>query len=236
MWFLVKIAVQFLAALFFLLSSAGFVTAKDTPSLEETIRRVQEVYSRQCCFQAAFNQLTVNVAMDLKDRFQGMMFVRKPGLISLDVESPERQKVVIQGRTYTVYFPDEGSATRGEVPPDLNVDHFFGFFAGIGEMERNFSIRFPARVTDEAENLIYLELTDKKNPQSTYQIMLGVDVDSFTIRRALIYDALGNYNRFDLYDIRFLRSIPNETFEIDPGRLRSMNAPKKTLQEEIGGK
>jgi outer membrane lipoprotein-sorting protein len=222
--------------LLMLFAAAEFVTAKDTPSLEETIHKVQEVYSRQCCFRAAFNQLTVNVSMDLKDRFTGVMYVRKPGLISLDVQSPERQKVVIQGRSYTIYFPDEGNATRGEVPPEVNVEHFFGFFAGIGEMDRNFSIKFPARITDEDEKLIFLELTDKKNPQSTYQIMLGIDADSFTIRRALIYDALGNYNRFDLYDITFLKSIPNDTFEVEPGRLGRMNAPKKTLQEEIGEK
>jgi len=225
-----------LLVLFSLLCLAGLVQAQDSPVLEETIRKVQEVYSRQCCFKAGFNQLTVNVAMDLKDQFEGVMYVRKPGLIALDVRSPERQKVVIQGRSYTIYFPDEGTATRGEVPPEVNVEHFFGFFAGIGEMDRNFAIRFPARVADEAENLVFLELTDKKNPQSTYQIMLGVDRGTFTIRRALIYDALGNYNRFDLHDITFLKSIPNETFDFDPGRPRSSAAPRKTLQEEIDAK
>jgi len=212
----------------------GLGHATDTPSLEETIRKVQEVYARQCCFRAAFNQLTVNVSMDLKDRFTGVMYVRRPGLISLDVQSPERQKVVIQGRSYTVYFPDEESATRGEVPPEVNVEHFFGLFAGIGDMERNFSIKFAARPTDEDEKLILLELTDKKNPRSTYQIMLGIDAESFTIRRALISDALGNYNRFDLYDITFLKSIPDQTFEVEPGRQRNIKTPTKTLQEEIG--
>jgi len=232
----VKIIVRLLASLIILISAAGFVAARDVPGLEETVRKVQEVYARQCCFRAAFNQLMVNVSMDLRDRFEGVLYVRTPGLIALDVKAPERQKVVIQGRSYTVYFPDEENATRGEIPPEMNVEHFFGFFASIGEMERNFAVRFAPRAIDEAENLIFLELTDRKNQQSTYQIMLGIDFDSYTIRRAIIYDALGNYNRFDLHDIVFLKSIPKEIFDADPSRFQGMNAPRKTLQEEIGQK
>jgi outer membrane lipoprotein-sorting protein len=215
-------------------STIGVAVARDMPNLEETVQKVQEVYSRQCCFRAFFDQLMVNVSMDLKDKFEGTLYVRTPGLIALDVKAPERQKVVIQGRSYTVYFPEEGNATQGEVPPEMNVEHFFGFFARIGEMERNFAIRFAARPTDEAENLIFLELADKKNPHNTYQIMLGIDYDTYTIRRAIIYDALGNYNRFDLHDIVFLKTLPREVFEIRPNRMQEMNAPRKSLQEEIG--
>ena len=51
------------------------------------------LYAHHCCFQANFDQLTVNVAMDMKDRFKGVMYVKKPGSIVLDVAAPERQKV-----------------------------------------------------------------------------------------------------------------------------------------------
>lgn len=228
-----KIFTGILASLILLFSSGDFAAARDVPDLGEVVHRVQEVYARQCCFKAAFNQLMVNVAMDLKDRFEGDLYVRTPNLISLVVRAPERQKVVIQGRTYTVYFPDEENVTRGEIPPEMNIEHFFGFFASIGEMERNFEIRFAPRAADEGENLIFLELTDKKNQQSTYQIMLGVDADSYTVRRAIIYDALGNYNRFDLHDIEFLKAVPRGTFDTNPSQFKEMNAPRKTLQEEI---
>lgn len=197
----------------------------ETLSVDEVVKKVKVVYSRSCCFRAAFNQVTVNVAMDLKDRFEGMIYVKKPGLIALDVESPERQKVVLRGRSYAIYFPQDGSAARGEAPPELDVEHFFGFFANIGDMERNFSIQFPNRIMDEDEKLIFLELADKKKPQSTFRIMLGVDLNLFTIRRAIIYDALGNYNRFDLSDIAFLPSIPNERFEVVPGASEKADLP-----------
>jgi outer membrane lipoprotein-sorting protein len=201
-------------------------TAQTEPySVDEVVKKVKEVYGRDCCFKAIFNQVTVNVAMDLKDRFDGTIYVKKPGLIALDVESPERQKVVLKGRSYAIYFPEEESAARGEVPPEIDVDHFFGFFANIGDMERNFSIQFPNRIMDKDEKLIFVELADKKSPRSTFRIMLGVDLNLFTIRRAIIYDALGNYNRFDLSDITFLPSIPDERFEVVPGALEKADLP-----------
>jgi outer membrane lipoprotein-sorting protein len=185
-------------------------------SAEEVVKKVQDVYSRYCCFRAKFNQLTVNVSMDLKDQFQGVIQVKRPGMIALDVESPEKQKVVIKGKAYTVYFPADGTASHGEIPPEMNVEQFFGFFANIGAMDRNFSIAYPTKSQDEGEKLIFLELTDRKNPGGTYRILLGVDSDLFTIRRAIIYDALGNYNRFDLSGITFLNSLPDSLFKVGP--------------------
>jgi outer membrane lipoprotein-sorting protein len=185
-------------------------------SAEEVVKKVQDVYSRHCCFRANFNQLTVNVSMDLKDKFEGVIQVKRPGMIALDVESPEKQKVVIKGKSYTVYFPQDGTASHGEIPPEMNVEKFFGFFANIGALDRNFSVAYPAKSQDEGENLIFLELTDRKNPGGTYRILLGVDSDHFTVRRAIIYDALGNYNRFDLAGITFLNSLPASIFEVGP--------------------
>ena len=131
-------------------------------------------------------------------------------------QPPSDKKWVIRGRHYEVYFPADGNAARGEVPPEISLDHFFGFFANVGKLDVNFSVQFPPRAFDETEKLFFLELSDKKNPTSTYRILLGIDSDRFTIRRAIIYDALGNYNRFDLTDIQFLKSIPDSRFQITP--------------------
>lgn len=218
-----------------MLAASSDANAQTEPrSVDEVVTKVKEVYSRGCCFRATFNQVTVNVAMDLKDFFDGTIYVKKPGLIALDVESPERQKVVLKGRSYAIYFPQDGTAARGEVPPEIDVEHFFGFFANIGDMERNFSIQFPSRIMDKDEKLIFLELADKKNPRSTFRIMLGVDFNLFTIRRAIVYDALGNYNRFDLSNITFLPSIPEERFEVVPGDLEKTDLPLIPSMKDSG--
>ncbi len=183
-------------------------------SLNEIISRMRQVYSKHCCFKASFDQLTVNVTMDMRDKFQGTMYVRRPSSIALDVETPEKQKVVVHGKSYAVYFPQDGSVVRGDVPPEMNVEQFFGFFADIAGIEQNFHMNFPEQSVDTNENLIFLELTDKHSSQSTYRILLGIDSKLFTVRRAVIYDALGNYNRFDLSNITFLSSIPDARFSV----------------------
>uniref|UniRef100_A0A7C4ASY5 Outer membrane lipoprotein carrier protein LolA n=1 Tax=Desulfomonile tiedjei TaxID=2358 RepID=A0A7C4ASY5_9BACT len=184
-------------------------------SLSDVVARMRNVYSKQCCFKASFDQLTVNVSMDMRDKFQGTMYVRRPSSIALDVETPEKQKVVVQGKSYAVFFPQDGSVVRGDVPPEMNVEQFFGFFADIAGIDRHFDMNFPEKAVDTVENLIFLELTDKKTEQPTYRILLGIDVKAFTVRRAVIYDALGNYNRFDLSNVTFLSSLPDSQFSIN---------------------
>jgi outer membrane lipoprotein-sorting protein len=193
------------------------VSGNQQPNPDELVKKIQKVYAQRCCFRAHFDQLTVNASMDMKDTFTGTMYVKKPGMISLDVQAPEKQNVVIKGRSYTVYFPEEGSAASGEIPPEMNVEHFFGFFANIGSMEKNFSVAVPQKSQDPGEKLLFLELTDLKNPRSMYNILLGIDMEEFTVRRAIIYDALGNYNRFDLSGITFLDSLPDSMFQVAPG-------------------
>ncbi len=210
----------------------SYAQGAEPPSVDEVVKRVQNVYARQCCFVARFDQLTVNVGMDLKDRFNGTMYVKTPDLIALEVVSPERQQVVIRGRSYSIYFPDDGNAARGEIPPEMNVEHFFSFLANLGDLGRNFLISYPNRSSDEAERLIFLELTDRKNPQGTYRIVVGIDMDQFIIRRAIIYDALGNYNRFDLSEITFQNSLPDSRFQVAPGAIdiKDESAPKSSKQ------
>ena len=204
--------------LFSAIMAAGLnAESAEPPPVDEVVKRVQNVYARQCCFVARFDQLTVNVAMDLKDRFEGNIYVKAPDVIALEVVSPEKQQVVIRGRSYSIYFPDDGNAARGEIPPEMNVEQFFSFLANLGDLGRNFLISYPNRSSDEAERLIFLELADRNKPQGTYRIVVGIDMDQYIIRRAIIYDALGNYNRFDLSEITFQNSLPDSRFQMAPG-------------------
>lgn len=196
------------------------------PTVAELVGRIQDVYSRQCCFRASFDQITVNVAMDMQDHFTGEIYVKRPDLIALDVQSPEKQQVVLRGRQYAVYFPSDGTAVRGEVPPEMNVEHFFGFLANIGGLDKNFTISYPNKPVDEEQHLYFLQLTDPHNINQTYRIVVGIDTRVSIIRRAIIYDALGNYNRFDLRDITFSTDLPDSRFRIGPGA-RSLAEPTK---------
>ena len=136
----------------------------EPPAIDEIVKRVQNVYAQQCCFVARFDQLTVNVAMDMKDRFEGNMYVKTPDLISLEVVSPERQQVVIRGRSYSVYCPDDGNAARGEIPPEMNVEHFFGFLANVGDLTRNFLISYPARSSDPGREALLSRIDRPEEP------------------------------------------------------------------------
>ncbi len=204
-----------LIALWVLSAGTARSSAENALAPEEIVRKVRDLYSKHACFTARFNQVTVNVALDMSDRFEGTMYVKRPASIALDVESPEKQRIVLRDRSYMVYFPEDGGSTRGEIPPEIDVSNFIGFFLNIRDIEERFEVAFPVRSSDAADRLYFLELTDKKDPQSTFRVVLGVDMVDFTVRRAIIYDALGNYNRFDLTSTQFLDDIPEWRFSLE---------------------
>jgi outer membrane lipoprotein-sorting protein len=220
-----KLPVRILMLLILLLCETPVFSQNKPADADALVKKIQKVYSGRCCFRAHFDQVTVNVAMDMQDKFSGTMFVKKPGMIALEVQSPEKQEVIVRGRHYSVFFPEEGNASTGEIPPEMNVEKFFGFFANIGSMAKNFFITVPSKSKDPAEKLYFLELADLKNPKSLYNILLGIDMKNFTVRRAIIYDALGNYNRFDLSDITFPDSLPDSLFQMAPGIKNQQTPP-----------
>lgn len=206
-----KLAILFFCIPVFML---GQTCRAEEMTADQVMQKVQSVYSDKCCFRALFDQVTVNVSMDIKDTFEGVMYVKKPSFITLDVQTPERQKVIMRGRSYSVQFLDDQTSVTGEVPAELNVENFFSFFTNIGAIDKNFSFKFPQRSKEADSSLIFLELTSAKAGPGSYRITLGIDSKKFTINRAIIYDALGNYNRFDLSEIKFLPSIPESIFEL----------------------
>ncbi len=233
------VSVMFRYFVFFMVVAIGItwilaqpVHSKELPRPEELVKKIKDVYKETCCFQASFDQLTVNVAMDLKDRFRGMIYVKKPASIALKVTFPEKQEVVLKGRSYTVYFPSDKAAVTGEIPPDINIESFLGFFVNIGEMDKNFEAHYAKKEQSARDNLYFLELLDMHNLNSSHRVTLGIDRDTYIIRRAVIHDALSNYNRFDLSGVVFRSSLPDEIFEV--GEKGSKKNEKKAQSKPSG--
>lgn len=187
----------------------------DPAAAATIVAKLKRAYEGKCCFQGDFDQLTVNVSMDMKDHFTGVMYVKKPNLISMEVETPERQKLVMTGVEYIVFFPADGAVAQGRIPPDMNLEHFFSFLADMSNVDEHFNATVPAPNPERPSELLFLELAQKGKPQSSYRILLGLDPQRFIVRRAVVYDALGNYNRFDLTNLTFPDDIPDSRFKIE---------------------
>jgi outer membrane lipoprotein-sorting protein len=207
----------------------GFEDRPQAPRADAApiVAKLKNAYAGRCCFQANFDQVTVNISMDMKDHFTGMIYVKKPNLIAMEVETPEKQKVIIRGAEYTVFFPAEGNVSEGRIPPDMNMEHFFSFLADMSTLDERFEASVPQADPQRHAEFVFLELLQKGKPQSSYRILLGLDPKRFFIRRAVIYDALGNYNRFDLSNLTFPDDIPDARFTLGsaPNRKESGGIP-----------
>jgi len=48
------------------------------------------------------------------------------------------------------------------------------------------------------DNLVFVELTDRKNPKAKYRLVVDLDLDALSVRNAAVSDDKGNVKRFDV--------------------------------------
>ena len=57
---------------------------------------------------------------------------------------------------------------------------------------------FSVKAAGLSDNLIFVELADRKDPTRTYRLVMDFDYDNLQLRTATFSDALGNVKRFDM--------------------------------------
>jgi hypothetical protein len=62
----------------------------------------------------------------------------------------------------------------------------------------NADSRFAVKAAGLSQDLIFVELADRKDPTRTYRLVMDFDYDSLQLRTATFSDALGNVKRFDI--------------------------------------
>jgi len=61
------------------------------------------------------------------------------------------------------------------------------------------------------DNLVFVELTDRKDPKFRYRLVVDVDVNALRVKNAALSDAKGNVKRFDLADAEGSPSAPADS-------------------------
>jgi len=204
----------FCAAL--VLSAVSAVAAPLTPI--EVATRLQEIYDATTTLVADFHQITtVQLRRARKKEAYGTLSIKKPGRMRWDYRQPDRQVLVCDGNTLTLYTEKTKQMTTGDARRYLQSDITYAFFTGKGKITADFDVRAPLEgpvVTEEG--LYRIRLIPKKPHPHVESITVVVDSTQFLPRAMDILDRFGGRTVFEFTNIQRNVAIADERFRFTP--------------------
>jgi outer membrane lipoprotein carrier protein len=123
---------------------------------------------------------------------RGTLYLKKPGRLRWEYQTPTPQQIVSDGTKLWVYTPELKQVNVAAAPQAL-AGPAGSFLQGLGQVREHFEARFlnPARPAD-AEGRIVLDLVPKQPQPLMARLIVAVDPKSWLVRQAVVHDELGN--------------------------------------------
>ncbi len=179
------------------------------PSPQMIAQELQKAYNQTKTLTADFQQITVSQMSHRKKFGSGTLILAKPGLMRWDYQKPDHQVFVCDGNTISMYFSKEKQMIVSSAQQYLESDLTYSFFAGTGDILRDFIVTSPDEedIEDSADAYQIKIVPKHGNPQIDY-INIWADHTSFLLKRIKVTDKFGSET-----EINFSNLVRNETID-----------------------
>lgn len=177
-------ATWFLLLLVVLLAAPTAKAGADDP--REIAAHLQSTYDRAAGLSADFEQVTTLDIMKRKRFGSGTLLFRKPGFMRWDYLAPDRLVLISDGKTFSIYNEKEHQLIITSAKEYLQSDVTYSFFAGTGNVLRDFEVSMPAEMENEAANTYLLKLVPKTLHPQVDHLYVWITPGSFVIKRLRI--------------------------------------------------
>ena len=162
------------------------------PTLDEAVSALEQAQRRVTDLKAPFRQAAHNKALNQTVDARGTLYLKKPGRLRWEYQTPTPQEVVSDGTRLWIYTPQLKQVNVSAAPAAL-AGPAGSFLQGLGQVREHFDARFlnPAQPTD-ADGLVVLDLVPKRPQALLARLIVSVDPRSWLVRQAIVHDELGN--------------------------------------------
>ena len=162
------------------------------PTLDEALQSVEATYQKIRDLKAPFRQSAFNRAVGQTVEATGTLYLKKPGKLRWEYQTPTPQVIVSDARRLWVYTPELKQVNVTDAPEAL-AGPAGSFLQGLGQVREFFQARFlnPAQPTDADGNVV-LDLTPKEPRPLLARLIVTVDPKTWLVRTAVVHDELGN--------------------------------------------
>ena len=169
-------------------------------------------------FRARFNQKYTAKIHGKSKNSKGILYVLRPGKLSLSYQQPNKNRAVSDGKTLKVYEHENKQMFLKDVSR-TEYPGAFSFILGKG-LRSSFTFKFHETSKWEGGPVI---VGTPRVPNPGYKTVLFYIDESLlkkgdlgAVRRVLVVDAQGNRNRFDFIHAEEPKSIPDKEFTFEP--------------------
>src|SRR5262245_22831406 len=161
-------------------------------TLDEAVSALEQAQRRVTDLKAPFRQAAHNKALNQTIDARGTLYLKKPGRLRWEYQTPTPQQIVSDGAKLWIYTPELKQVNVSAAPQAL-AGPAGSFLQGLGQVREHFEARFldPAQPTDAAGRVV-LDLTPKQPQPLMVRLILSVDPKSWLVRQAVVHDQLGN--------------------------------------------
>ena len=181
--------------------------------------KVQAYYTSIKTFEARFVQIYEKRYHGPQPPREGRVWTKKPGKMLWVYEKPTRKLFVCDGKRVWLYDPGRRQVLWRRV--DLSrLPSAVRFLWGTGRILDEFYVRVLDHSKYGGPGKTVLKLVPKR-PTSQFSHLLLVTVPKgrrAEVRESILYDVLGNKNRYIFKDVRVNVPIPDSKFSVKPPR------------------
>jgi outer membrane lipoprotein carrier protein len=177
-------------------------------------RRVQAFYAQTKDFSATFRQHYTYVAIGRVEDSEGVVQVKKPGLVRWDYAKPDKRTLYIEGKTLWIWRPEDQEA---QVKRDFGGDQLssaFTFLWGKGSLLKEFS----PKAVPTPQGLPpgdALELTPLKPAPGVQKLLFVVGKDG-QVLASVVTNPQGDVNQITFGDAKVDQGLPDSLFHFAP--------------------
>lgn len=181
-------------------------------SSDEIMDRVEARYDVKGIY-ARFKQTTTLKALDVTDSAEGRIFIRQPGRMRWEYDSPEKQSIITNGDDLWIYRPEDNQVMTGKAAA------FFGegmggiFLSNITTVRKNFGVELTGAA---AAGDYELKLTPTKKLDGIETVFITVSSKTFNLVRVVTVNAYGDETSLTFEDSTFDRELDDGLFEFSP--------------------
>lgn len=186
------------------------------PSLDELAGRIQATYDRTGDFRADFVQEATIKSMGKTTREEGTVYLKKPERMLWDYTKPSMKKLVINPSKAWLYLPDDEIVYVQDAQAVLSSKMTIRFLTGIGRLQDDFVVAFPAAGPTDPEGNYLILLTPRGYEASIKTLLLTIERETFHITGCVFTDLYGNATRLVFSNIEFNTHPADELFDFTP--------------------
>ncbi len=220
-----------LGALLPLMSHASRLTLAATaaaPDVNEVADKVDATCSRVQDLSARFRQTATNRSLGQVQEASGVVLMKRPGKMRWEYDKPESRLFVTDGKTLWAYSPVDRQVVVQDVGEAFSSRVPLSFLAGDCQVRREFTIAAVENAaTRGSTSFMVLDLKPKQPEAGIARMLLEVNLQTYTVERATLFDAAGNTTVIALTNLKLNSGLTDEQFTFAPPAGVTVVAPPK---------